>query len=325
MLEVFVRLVIALALICTVAEAGSLNAHRIAGGEYVAVSELAKFYGLGRNQSGSSDRAEYRTSFAQLSLQSQRREIQINGAQHWLSLPVLAARGQLWVSSVDVLKDIDPVLRQGRSKTHSLIRTVILDPGHGGSDRGTRGANSIEKQMTLDVAKRVERDLEASGVNVILTRTSDSTVSLEERVDFASAKRADLFVSIHFNSGGSADGIETYCLPPAGATSTADASSRSSSRDDGAALGNRFDECNVWLAHCVHVSALRATGANDRGVRRARFYVLRNTGCPAILIEGGFLTNRAEEQRILNAEYRERLAKAIADGILTYKRSVEKP
>ena len=324
MLEVLVRLVMALTLMCTVVEAGSLNAHRIAGGEYVAVSELARFYGLGRNQSGSSDRAEYRTSFAQLSLQSQRREIQINGAQHWLSVPVLAARGQLWVSSIDVLKDIDPVLREGRSKTPTAIRTVVLDPGHGGGDRGTRGANSIEKQMTLDVAKRVERDLEASGVNVVLTRTSDRTLSLEDRVDFAGAKNADLFVSIHFNSGGSADGIETYCLPPAGVASTADALSRSTSRD-GTAPGNRSDERNVWLAHCVHVSALRATGANDRGVRRARFYVLRYADCPAILIEGGFLTNRAEEQRILSAEYRERLAKAIADGILTYKRSVEKP
>jgi N-acetylmuramoyl-L-alanine amidase len=322
------RQIAAVAVLCTVAavrgEAGTLNAHRLAGGEYVAASELAKFYGLGRNQSGSSDRADYRTSFARLSLQTERREIQINGAQHWLSAPVLNARGQLWISSVDVLKDIDPVLRQGRSKTLTPIRTVVLDPGHGGGDRGTRGRSTVEKQMTLDVAKRVERDLEAVGVNVLLTRTSDRTLSLEERVDFADTKKADLFVSIHFNSGGSADGIETYCLPPAGAVSTASSWSRSRGRDEGASPGNRYDVRNIWLAHCVHRSLLRATDANDRGVRRARFYVLRYASCPAILVEAGFLTNRAEEQRILTSEYRERLAKAIADGIMAYKSSVEK-
>jgi N-acetylmuramoyl-L-alanine amidase len=309
-------------LLATHADAGSLNARRLAGGEYVAVREIAKFYWLGRDRSGSSDRAEYRTSFAQLSLQARRREIQINGAQHWLSIPVLEVRGQLWVSSVDVLKDIDPVLRQGRSKTPTPIRTVVIDPGHGGSDRGTRGAKSIEKRMTLDVAKRVERVLEADGVNVMLTRASDRTLSLKKRVDFADAKNADLFVSIHFNSGGSADGIETYCLPISGAGSTANPGE---SRDHGASPGNRYDERNVWLAHCVQRSLLRSTGAEDRGVRRARFYVLRYASCPAILVEAGFLTNRSEERRILAAEYRERLAKAIADGILTYKSSVEKP
>ena len=255
---------------------------------------------------------------------SERREIQINGAQHWLSAPVLNARGQLWISSVDVLKGIDPVLRQGRSKTLMPIRTVVLDPGHGGGDRGTRGGSTVEKQMTLDVAKRVERDLEAAGVNAVLTRTSDRTLSLEDRVDFADAKKADLFVSIHFNSGGSADGIETYCLPPAGAVSTADAWSGSRGRE-GASPGNRWDERNIWLAHCVHRSLLRATGTNDRGVRRARFYVLRYAICPAILVEAGFLSNRAEEQRILTGDYRERLAKAISDGIMAYKGSVEKP
>ena len=323
------KLIIAVALMGGAAaartEAGTLTAHRLAGGEYVSAGELAEYYELGRNRSGSSERADYRTSFAKISLQAERREIQLNGAQHWLSAPVLNARGQLWISSVDLLKDIDPVLRQGRSKTLTPIRTVVLDPGHGGGDRGTRGVTAFEKQMTLDVARRMERLLEAAGVNVVLTRASDRTLSLEDRVDFADAKKADLFVSIHFNSGGSADGIETYCLPPAGAVSTASPWSRSRSRDDGASPGNRFDVRNIWLAHCVHRSLLRATGANDRGVRRARFYVLRYTSCPAILVEAGFLSNRAEEQRILSSEYRERLAKAMADGIVAYKSSPEKP
>ena len=144
----------------------------------------------------------------------------------------------------------------------------------------------------------------------------------------ARAKAADVYVSIHFNSGGSAEGIETYCVSPAGASSTANFNGNSSDRDTGGGdssvvTNNRFDSQNVWLAHCIQRSALQATGAMDRGVRRARFWVLRYASCPAILIEGGFLTNPSEEQRILRADYRETLARAVADGILTYAKTVD--
>lgn len=154
-----------------------------------------------------------------------------------------------------------------------------------------------------------------------MTRTTDETMSLDERVEFCKAKRGDLFVSVHFNSGGSAEGIETYCLPPIGASSTADSKRRRT--DDDRSLGNRTDGQNIWLAHSVQKALLRATGAEDRGVRRARFYVLRNATCPAVLIEGGFLSNRAEEKKILTATYRDQLAKAIAEGILNFKKSTE--
>ena len=288
------------------AQSHSLHAHRLAGGSYITVSEIVEYYQLSRSQ---------------LVAERDHRDIQLSGVQHWLSAPVLEARGQLWISSLDVLKTIDPVLRQGRSRNPTPIRLVVLDPGHGGSDTGARGRQSTEKVMTLDVAKRVERYLEAAGLNTILTRKSDKTLGLSDRVDFAEAKRADLFVSIHFNSGGSAEGIETYCVPPAGKSSTA--SQRIFGGDTEASPNNRYDEKNVWLAHCVQRSALRATGAPDRGVRRARFVVIRDAPCPAILIEGGFLSNRAEEQRLLTADYREKLAKAIADGILDYRRSTQ--
>lgn len=312
------------AAVATGAEDSSLKAHRLAGSEYVLVGDLARFYSLGHNQSGSRERAVYQTTVARLVLEADHREMQINGVQQWLSSPVLSARGQLWVAAVDVLKAIDPVFRQGRSRTPAPIRMVVIDPGHGGTDRGTRGNSGIEKEMTLDLAKRLERYLEAEGVNVLMTRTSDATVSLEDRVDFTTSKRADLFVSLHFNSGGTASGIETYCMPPAGTTSTADAGARQVYRsDEERSPNNRFDEKNVWLAHCAQKSLLKTTGGEDRGVRRARFYVLRYASCPAILVEAGFLTNRAEEQKILSTEYRGQLARAIAEGILTYKKSVE--
>jgi N-acetylmuramoyl-L-alanine amidase len=300
-----VRSLVLLLALCVpaVAQSRSLHAHRIAGGSYITVSELLDTYQVSR---------------AQLVVQPDHRDITLNGVEHWLSTPVLSARGQLWISSRDVLKTIDPVLRQGRLPAPVAIRLVILDPGHGGSDTGTRGRRSVEKTLTLDLAKRVERYLEADGLAAVLTRTSDRNVGLDDRVDFAKSKRADLFVSIHFNSGGGAEGIETYCVPAAGAGSTA-----SPHETGDACPGNRNDGQNVWLAHCVQRATLRATGAPDRGVRRARFVVIRDAPCPAILAECGFLSNRAEEQQILTDDYRDKLAKSIAAGILEYKRCSE--
>lgn len=306
------------------AQATKLRAYRYGNTYYVAVGDVAYYYGLGPDIRGVVNRAEYKTSSAQVEMEADRRDILVNGVNHWLSTPILATRGKLWISELDVLKTLDPVLRPDRlRKPGRSVRNIVLDPGHGGGDRGTRGRSSFEKEMTLDLAKRLERNLAASGVRVFLTRTTDKTVALEDRVALAKAKGADLFVSLHFNSGGSAEGIETYCTPPAGAMSTADPHGDGGDRD--AVPSNLFDDRNVWLAHCTQKAVLRATRAVDRGVRRARFYVLRYATCPSILIEAGFLSSPAEEQRILQGDYREMLAKGIADGILTYKKILEMP
>jgi N-acetylmuramoyl-L-alanine amidase len=313
------------------AQLTTLKAYRYENTYYIAAGDVASYYGLGIDTRGAVNRAEYKTSFAQLEMEADRRDILINGVNHWLSTPILAMRSKLWISEVDVLKTLDPVLRPERlRKPGAAVRTIVIDPGHGGADRGTRGRASFEKVMTLDVAKRVERDLAGSGLRVFKTRTADTTVSLEDRVQFAQAKGAELYVSIHFNSGGgSAEGIETYCTAPAGTSSTANFSGSGGDRDAGgdrsAVTNNRYDATNVWLAHCVQKSLLQATRALDRGVRRSRFYVLRYANCPAILTECGFLTSSSEEQRILRPDYRETLAKAIADGIVAYKKTLETP
>jgi len=312
------------------AQPGTLRAYRFGNTYYVPVNDVASYYGLGRDDRELVNRAEFKTSFGHLEMEADHRDILVNGVIHWLSEPIMAERGRLWISELDILKTLDPVLRPGRlRKAGTSIRTVVIDPGHGGSDRGTRGRYSLEKEMTIDVAKRVNRDLAGSGLHVWLTRTTDETVPLEDRVEFAHAKGADLYVSIHFNSGGSAEGIETYCTAPAGASSTANFNGTGNDRDAGAdtsaVTNNRLDGQNVWLAHCAQKSLLQATGALDRGVRRSRFYVLRYADCPAILIEAGFLSSPTEERRILHSDYRDTLARAIADGILTYKKTVDSP
>jgi hypothetical protein len=142
-----------------------------------------------------------------------------------------------------------------------------------------------------------------------------------ERLQPAAANKlkADLFVSLHYNGGAKGDasssGIETYCLTPAGQSSTNKASSRA---DITAEPGNRFDTFNLLLAWNIQRSLIKATGAEDRGIRRSRFAVLRPLNCPGVLVEGGFVSSRTEGAQIANAAYRQKLAEAIAEGVSNY-------
>ncbi|MCX7886761.1 MAG: N-acetylmuramoyl-L-alanine amidase [Verrucomicrobiae bacterium] len=320
------RCLLAALLVCLCvadATAGTLKSRRFEGGEYVPVSDVAHYYRLGRNSSSDRDSAAYRD----LRVEADRREIILDGVQHWLSAPVFSAQGKLWVSALDVLKTLDPVLRRGRTSKRISVRTIVLDPGHGGHDRGALGcAGGVEKTLVLDLARRLQQQLEPRGFTVWLTRTTDRFVPLEARTEFAAQKKADMLISIHLNANGTAHGVETFCLTPANAVSTATAFRgwHRSGQSAPPERGNRHDEQNIWLAHCIQKSLLRSTGAADRGVRRARFAVLRDAPCPAVLLEAGFLTHAAEERRLLTPDYRQRLAKAVAEGILSYKDAVEK-
>lgn len=169
-------------------------------------------------------------------------------------------------------------------------RTVVIDAGHGGHDRGGGPGQRIpEKPYVLDIAKRLQTILRSSGYSTVMTRSGDYFVPLSTRCSIANRNRNAIFVSIHLNSGQreGADGIETYYY---------------SSRSAG-------------LAASIHSRVLRAAGTEDRRVRQRGFYVLRNTRIPAVLCELGFLTNRAEARRLLTTSHRQKLAEAIAAGI----------
>ena len=169
--------------------------------------------------------------------------------------------------------------------------TVVIDAGHGGHDRGgVPGMRYAEKTYTLDVARRLQERLRAMGYRTVMTRDGDYFVGLDARCDVANSRSDAIFVSVHFNSAPreGANGIETYYY----------------SRKSGG------------LAAAVHRNVVRAAGTEDRRVRTRGFYVIRNTRGPSILVECGFLTNRAEGGRIAGSGgHRQRLAEAIAAGI----------
>jgi N-acetylmuramoyl-L-alanine amidase len=225
--------------------------------------------------------------------------------------PVLI-EGQVFVQSADIRSTLAPLLSRQTIPAFSGS-IIVLDPGHGGTDSGTRsiyGAN--EKDFTLDWAKRLQVLLAADGWRVYLTRASDSEVSLSNRVAFAESLGASLFLSLHFNSAPpDKSGIETYCLTPAGVPSTL---TRGFSDELDLILpNNEFDDKNLQLAVLIHRALLDVNGGRDRGIRRARFpAVLRGQRRPAVLIEGGFLSNPTEARLIATPAHRQRLAEAVA-------------
>jgi N-acetylmuramoyl-L-alanine amidase len=242
----------------------------------------------------------------------------IRGLEYGLGFAPRLIRGLPYIHSIDAQKTLQALL----SVLWPLplkTRTIVIDPGHGGRDSGTRSVatHTPEKDYTLDWALRLKERLAASHWIVVLTRTNDAEVALAERVAVADRVGADLFVSLHLNSGGpnhQLSGVETYCLTPTGMPSSLLREYEDDPRE--AHPNNHFDDLNVQLATRLHRSILQTTGANDRGVRRARFMaVLRGQQRPAVLIEGGYLTHSEEARRLADPAYRQLLADAVAKAL----------
>ena len=194
------------------------------------------------------------------------------------------------------LKPRQPQITPRRSLRKGKI-VVIIDPGHGGKDSGAIGIGGVlEKDVILPISKRITEVLERNGIQVIMTRDSDYFVTLPGRVTMAQRANADVFVSIHANSAGAnrpeVSGLETY----------------------------HYDS-GLRLAQIVHSKILQSLNVRDRKVRKARFYVLRKTSMPSILVETGFLTGRDDAAKLRTSAYQNQMADAIAQGILQYLKS----
>ena len=253
---------------------------------------------------------------------SDARKAQINGVQVWLAFPVLVQNGSALISQTDLADTIGPILGPPRNPPGIKVKTICIDPGHGGNDPGYQVGSNDEKKYTLLLAQEVRAQLKAAGFKVVLTRTTDIKIPLEGRPAAAHRAGADLFISLHFNASETArnevKGTEIFCCTPAGATST-------NARGEGDTqwvVGNRHDEKNVLLAYEMQKSYVKNLGVEDRGVKRARFEVLREATMPAILIEGGFMSHPAEGRKIFDSAYRKQMAHAIVEGVLGYKRAV---
>src|SRR5207245_2221307 len=300
--------------------AGDWEIIKVSGHDYLTVDNVSRFYGLPAGIAASGEKIRFETVKNPLECVSGSRETMINGVRSWLCFPVIEQDGKFLVSRTDVAKTIEPLVRPHRVPNVGNIQTVVLDPGHGGSDKGQVSRYGCEKDFALDVARKVRPLLQAKGVRVIMTREGDYFVPLEVRAKIANAARNAIFVSIHFNASGddpNATGFEIFSFTPRGAPSTSDNAVRSTSFS--MQPGSEVDAQSMALSACIYHSLIGHIPEYDRGIKRARFAVLRLTKVPAVLIEGGFLTERGESKLISNKDWRAQLAGAIGVGIESYR------
>ena len=293
---------------------------RLNGRDYLPVSQVATFYRmkvLPRGDRGVTLMSET----GRLDFSKGSREARIDGVKHWLSFPVFYFAGQFYVSRMDLSKTLDPLMRPQKIPGLKPVHTVVLDPGHGAHDRGAVNRLGSEKNYNLDLSRRIRTYLQKAGVRVVITRSRDEFIPLEQRPARAN-KLGDgtVFVSVHFNAAGTttslATGFEVFTLTPRGAPSSDEP--YATRRSFAAARGHRADYASLALGTSIYHAMLGRVPMFDRGAKRARFAVLRHSDVPAVLIEGGFMTNPNDSRKLHNVEWRERLAESVAMGILEY-------
>lgn len=262
---------------------------------------------------------KFQSPKVKMSIKNGSDNLYINSVLFRLSYKVTQKNGHYLFSRIDLAKLIDPVLRPSYIKTAKRFGTVIIDPGHGGTDPGSVNRYGKEKDFNLRLAKILMKDLERKGFRVRMTRSSDVYPTLGQRVSFANRIPDAIFVSIHFNSfvNSTAKGIETYALSPRGSGTHNSRGVRNNFLE-----GNRRDSENIALATAVHAAVMKKTQAEDRGIKRDRFTVLAGLSMPAVLLEGGFLSNPAEAKKIASTSYLSIISQGIANGIVTYRNAL---
>ena len=249
------------------------------------------------------------------------------------TLPNLFPDKFKWNIGKKVLKTERPIDRK--------IKTIVVDPGHGGRDPGALGKRYHEKNVTLAIAKILKAQLEKElNVQVLLTRSTDEFVSLQDRTKFANKNNGDLFISLHCNGSKakSANGIEVFFLSAARTDDERAIEALENSVvmefEGGHEAVQAYDDLQFILADLMQSEQLeessdlavrlqteliRKTTALDRGVKQAGFYVLRGAFMPSVLVELGFISNEKEENQMMTPAYQDKLVSAIVSGIKSFK------
>lgn len=281
----------------------------------------------------------------------------VNGSEVELDRPVLQSQGTIYVPTSFVKSGLSRIVESlYASKPQSLtppegtnkkfiIRSVILDPGHGGKDPGAIGVrlHLKERNLTLLVAKKLREELESQGISVSMTRDNDTFIPLPKRTEIANRTGVDLFISVHINASRtrSLNGFECYYLSEAtddnaralealensslqlGDTSvTAHSSGVDKALWDLTLTENRRESAALASYICRSVEANMEI--KNRGIRTARFFVLKGTRMPAVLLEMGYMSNIAEERKMNDGAYWNRMVDAVAKGIIKYKNEYER-
>ena len=331
------------------------SARTIGGAEYIPLEKLCGAYDVRYKWDSYISTAKIEKGSNEIVLRAGSGTILVNGAHKKMDRPAVLTSGEIYVPVSFVNKnfgslvgakvsEVTPPEVIERTRVYR-IKTVVVDAGHGGKDPGATGRRSRlrEKQMTLSIAKKLGSILERSGMRVVYTRNNDTFIPLPTRSNIANRAKADLFVSVHINASRSKslNGFECYYLSEATddnarALEAFEDSSLSMNEKaivehsrqldktlwDLALTENRTESSELASYICDSVEAGRET--YTRGVKTARFYVLKHTNAPAVLVEIGYLSNRSEEIKLKDPSYLDRMAELVAGGILKYKKEYER-
>jgi N-acetylmuramoyl-L-alanine amidase len=293
----------------------------VSGSDYVRLAEWGESAGCTMKWNKSDGEIDVSGPSTRLNFSIDSRRAEIFGVSVWLSLPIVNRNGVPLISLEDVRSAIEPVVSPRKSEAR--VQTVCLDPGHGGKDGGKAQGRNYEKKYTLLLARETADLLQEQGFKVVMTRTNDQAVELSDRPQLASRHGADLFVSLHYNAADTGvHGVEIFCLAPPGMNSSDEGGGKSNYPPE---PGNAQDDHNVLLAYHVQKSITQSLPLEDLGLKRSHFEVLRLAHMPAILIEGGFLSNPEDARNIYDTAFRKRMARAIVDGIVAYRRALTPP
>ena len=303
--------------------------------KYIGLDEIADLWGMQIAWTQRDKVVQLKSYWSTLEFSAGKHDCTIRGIRVFLVGPAFLHKQWLYISEQDFLYTLSPIMTpqifrdqvSGSYVSDKRKKHIVIDPGHGGRDRGAQSPSHKskleEKKLTLELAWTLKSILESTGHRVSLTRSCDEYIELVNRVRNANELRADLFISLHFNSAQNpnASGVETYALTLPLEKSTG--KSVLPNADKKKFLGNRNNPWNLLLAYHVQEHMCKQLLAYDRGVKRARFKVLKDLKCPGVLIESGFLSNSQEAEIISTSSYRNRIAQAIADGIACYNDRVQ--
>lgn len=307
---------------------------RVDGFDYVDLDDFARRLDLHVEWLKPDERVRLKTDAVAMELTAGSREVSVNGLRVFLGLPTRWHRKALCVSGIDVDKVLGPLFQPGVGRVFPPrpVKTIVIDPGHGGVHLGTQNESLKlqEKTFTLDTAMRLKALLVARGYGVVLTRSADRELSpdwrqdLQARAEVANRVKADLFISVHYNATAenpqATAGVETIRYTPQNQTPSGRTERRASDEEEHP--NDNHADWSTIVGFTVHRRLVADLGAVDRGLKHDKLAVLKQAACPAILVEGGFLSNEAEAKRIVTPEYRQRVAESIASAVDEYARTV---
>ncbi len=283
---------------------------------YVNLKDVASCYGMlfGKTKKGPMMLAKGK----RVEFTNKKRTGSINHTAVTFFYPPVEKNGTYYLSEPDFFKILDPALR--KKLPRHLLKRIMLDPGHGGTDQGAPGPVKHEKDINLAIAKKLQKELLSYGFEVVMTRTGDQTVSLADRSALCKKHKADLYISIHCNAAAnkSVTGIETWLLAAQGGKSAKENTMKTK-----ADPGNKFDIYNFRLAYEIQRGMKKQfPESDDRGVKPSRFAVLRNATAPAVLMEVGFLSNAREGRALSTENVQNKIVSAVIEGLTGYVNTI---